>query len=133
MFINKSIETNRLFICLKAGVFPNVQDCQKYYICSDDGKGGFVTNQYQCDSLYTFHPNPPQNKYCRLSLNVQRFCVTANCQGSSINILMNYPLFPKSQGQIVATCQGNLNARVTRCDKGFLTNLNTNPVVCVPA
>lgn len=75
-----------------------------------------------------FDPSGLRNEFCRLTLN--RYCTTANCGGGFKNILLNYQFFPKSLGQIVASCQGNNPSIVYRCDAGFEANLQTLPIEC---
>lgn len=116
------------FDCLSEGVFPDPSDCKKYYYCSLNEDNNFVADLYTCDNFYVFDPSAPNNDYCRLTMN--RWCITANCQGSVKNILLNYPFFPSTSGQIVASCRGTLKPLIFRCEAGFLADLNTLPVEC---
>lgn len=104
---------------------PDPLDCKKYYYCSGEA---VVSEPFVCDDLYVFDPSGPKQEYCRLTKN--RYCTTAQCDGAYKNILLTYTFFPKSLGQIAASCQGTSPAIMYRCDKGFEANLNKIPIEC---
>ena len=119
------------FTCLSEGVFPNPTNCKEYFICSDNGNGELVADQYQCEDFRVFDPSAPQGDYCRFTRN--RFCVQVNCNGDIKNILMNYPFFPRARGEIVASCMGaNKMPLVFRCPAGRPAILSTIPPDCTP-
>lgn len=109
---------------MAAGVFPDLSDCKKYYVCTSDGADDFYpADDFECDELYNFNPTGRQNDYCQF----RGRCVTANCQGSAKNILINYLGF---RGQIVATCRKDKKPIATRCEDGFIADLKSIPVEC---
>lgn len=116
------------FICTGEGVFPDPSDCKSYFFCTKDPTGSLIAENLFCDDLYVFDPSGPKNNFCRLTVN--RYCTTANCAGAFKNILLSYAFFPKSMGQLVASCQGDSPAIVTRCEAGFEANLSSLPVEC---
>lgn len=113
------------FVCTGEGVFPDPQDCKKYYYCASDES---IADPFVCDELYVFDPSGPKNEYCRLTNN--RYCTTAICEDKFKNIVLSYRYFPKSLGQIIASCQGTKPAIMYRCEKGFEADLKTLPVEC---
>jgi hypothetical protein len=114
---------------LSAGIFPDVTNCKKFFVCTEDGAGGFYPPEdFECDNYYVFDPNGYQNDYCRFTRN--RNCVQVNCQGQTKNILIRYPTFPSQRGEIVASCRGSKKPFVFRCEAGFLADLQTLPVEC---
>ena len=117
------------FECLDDGVFPDPLNCKKYYYCSSDGEGGFVADEFECSNYYVFDPSAPREEYCRFTWN--RYCVTANCQGKTKNILLNYPFLSTARGQVVAVCRGNKKPLIVRCAEGLTAKLDTLPVECV--
>lgn len=121
--------TSSAFDCFNEGFFPDPWNCKTYFQCSLDEHNEFITDQYACDNYYVFDPSGTNNEYCRLTKNA--YCVTVDCKGAVKNILMTYKFFPKTNGQIVASCRsGNKKPLITRCDAGFLADLKTLPVEC---
>lgn len=45
-------------------------------------------------------------------------------------MLLTYTWFPKTKGQFVALCRGDLTPLIYRCDEGFVPDLTTAPVEC---
>lgn len=124
-----STEESSDFECLAIGFFPDPLDCKTYYQCYDEGGGNLASDELKCDDFYVFDPSAPNNDYCRFTRN--RFCVQVNCKGSVQNILLNYPFFPRRNGEIVATCRVNKKPLVTHCKAGFHANLKSLPVDCL--
>lgn len=120
------------FVCLAEGVFPNPLDCQSYINCVAYNGDNFFTDVYACDDLYAFDPNAPLGYHCRLIHSVtDHICVTVDCKNTPAkNIVMSYPDFPASKGEIVATCRGDKMPLVTRCPAGFRANLTPIPAQC---
>lgn len=111
------------------GVFPDPTNCHVYYFCYDDGTGALAADRYECENLYVFDPSGPKNEYCRLTRNL--YCTQAKCTTSGQNILLNYSFWPKSRGQLVASCRGDGKLPyVFRCEAGFEADLKTLPVQC---
>jgi hypothetical protein len=80
---------------------------------------------FECSDLYVFDPVGRNEDYCRLTFG--RDCVTANCQGSSRNILLNYRFF---RGQIGVTCRKGKSPVPFRCEDGLVADLDSLPVDC---
>lgn len=116
--------------CVNEGVFPDPQNCKKYYICTDNQEDGFLTDEYECDDNYVFDPSAPRDDYCRLTFNL--FCVKIDCNGETKNIQMRYPFFPAIRGPIVASCRGSNPPLVYRCPANLVADLKTIPVECKP-
>jgi hypothetical protein len=110
---------------LSAGVFPDPTNCKKFFLCTPDGAGDYYLDDYECDDQYVFDPVGRNNDFCRFTRN--RYCVTANCQGSTNNILLRYPGFT---GQIGVTCRKDKKPIPFRCERGFNADLDTLPVEC---
>lgn len=116
------------FDCINSGVFPDPEDCTKYYLCTDDGAKGFIVDEYLCDPNRVFDPSGPRNEFCRMTFG--RFCTVANCQGRTGNILMQYQFLPRGRGDIVVACRGQNRPLVFKCEPGERAKVNTLPVQC---
>jgi hypothetical protein len=95
-----------------------------------DAYDEITADLFECDNYYVFDPSAPQFQYCRLTMN--RYCITAGCAGVAKSVIMNYPYFPQSRGQFIATCRKDATKPpiITRCDAGFIADLNAIPVEC---
>lgn len=119
------------FICLAEGVFPDPTNCQNYINCVAYAGDNFYADVYQCDELYVFDPSAPVGYNCRLEMVASPGCVRVDCSKTPLkNIVLTYPDFPVSKGEIVATCLGEKMPLVTRCPAGFRANLAMLPPVC---
>lgn len=121
---------NNEFVCTGTGVYPDPLNCKHFYFCSiDAASGALIADQYECANLYVFDPSGPKNEYCRLTNN--QYCTQITCNGTAQNVLLTYQYFPKSMGQIVASCRtDSTEPYVFRCEAGFVANLNTLPIQC---
>lgn len=113
-------------VCLYDGIFPDLTDCKKFFVCTPDDAGGFYNDEYECDDGYVFDPTAIDGNFCRYTMN--RDCVTLDCNGLTGNFLVTYPDF---QGQIGGSCRKDQQKPIPfSCEGNFDADLNIFPVEC---